>query len=190
MNTKSIKANKARDKALQMRADLWPNLPSDAVWDRKLYTGFTTLPRTLVIVSSIVDSLTKNRPAGKTYLVLWFRAYDEMLLTIEAPNVFAAESGFTGERATSTWRGRMKSLAELGFIDAVEGASGPYHYVLLRNPHKVVWALKPKIPKVLFTQLMERALDVGAKDFKQPDDPAAKPSHAKEKALAAASKAK
>jgi hypothetical protein len=174
--------NKAREKALQMRAELWPGLVEGDIWDRKLHTGFTTLPRTLVIITAIIDSLTKNHPAGRSYLVLWFRAYDEMILTIESPNVIAAESGFTGERAVSTWRSRMKSLCDLGFIEAKKGASGDYHYVLLRNPHKVVWALKDQIQDVLFTQLMERAHDIGAKDFKKPEGSgaqSAKPSAAK-----------
>jgi hypothetical protein len=59
----------------------------------------------------------------------------------------------------------MRSLVELGFIDAKEGPSGPYHYVLLFNPHKVVWDLKGKIQESTFRQLQTRAIEIGAKDM-------------------------
>ena len=56
-------------------------------------------------------------------------------------------------------------MVELGFIDAKEGPSGPYHYVLLFNPHKVVWGLKDRIQASTFRQLQTRAIEIGAKDM-------------------------
>ena len=161
------KKSKAQERSLQRRASLWPELKPDDVWNRQIHDGFMTLPRTLPIVMAIIDSLTKNQPAGQTYLSLWFRAWDEMLLVIDNPATLAAETGFNGERAVTTWRARMKALLDLGFIDAKSGPSGQFHYVLLRNPHKVVWPLKDKIQEQLFRLLMDRALEVGAEDFKE-----------------------
>jgi hypothetical protein len=89
-------------------------------------------------MSTPIDSLSKNKPAGQTYFVLWCRAWDESMLTIEIPQIFAAETGFTGERALTTWRERMRTLKQLGFIDTKTGASGEHHYILILNPHLVM----------------------------------------------------
>ncbi len=59
----------------------------------------------------------------------------------------------------------MRTLQELGFIDSKDGSSGPFHYVLLCNPHTVAWKLKEQIQEGLFRQLLDRAFDIGAKDM-------------------------
>jgi hypothetical protein len=109
------------------------------------------------LVMNIIDALTKNKPAGSTYFVMWCRTFDHSLLVIDNPMTLAVEAGFSGERALSTWKDRMRSLVELGFIDAKEGSAGPFHYVLLLNPHKVVWQLKGRIQEGTFRQLQTRA---------------------------------
>jgi hypothetical protein len=102
---------------------------------------------------------------------LWCRTFDESLLAIDNPMTLAFESGFTGERALSTWKDRMRSLVELGFIDAKEGPTGAHHYVLLFNPHKVVWNLKDRIQAGMFRELQTRAIAIGASDM-EPAKPA------------------
>ena len=67
----------------------------------------------------------------------------------------------------------MRSLVELGFIDAKEGSAGPFHYVLLLNPHKVVWQLKDRIQEGTFRQLQTRAIEIGAKDMEPAKAPTA-----------------
>lgn len=167
MNTKqaAVRRSKAQEKSLRLREEYWPALKEDDLWDRKRHQGFTTIPRTMPLLMNIIDSLSKNQPAGQAYFVLWCRAFDESLVVIENPSAFAAESGFTGERALTTWRQRMRSLQELGFIDCKDGASGPFHYVLLHNPHTVARKLKDRIQDGLFRQLLDRAFDIGAKDM-------------------------
>jgi hypothetical protein len=162
---------KAQEKALAFRAAYWPEVAEDALWHRKRCDGYTTMPRTMPILMSIIDALSKNRPAGRVYLGLWARTFDEALLVIENPASLAAESDFSGERAVSTWRQRMRTLKELGFIDAKHGSSGEFHYVLIFNPHRVVWKLKDQIQEGLFRQLWERAIDIGARDMKPPPSP-------------------
>jgi hypothetical protein len=159
---------KAQEKALVFRAAYWPEVTDESLWHRKRCDGYTTIPRTMPILMSIIDSLSKNRPAGRAYFGLWARAFDESLLVIENPASLAAEADFSGERAVSTWRQRMRTLKQLGFIDAKPGSSGEFHYVLIFNPHRVVWNLKSGIQEGLFRQLWERAIDVGAKDMQPP----------------------
>ncbi len=153
------------ERATQMRQEFWPEIQDDALWHRKRNDGFSTIPRTLPIVMAIIDSLSKNKPAGQTYFVLWCRAWDESMLTIEIPQIFAAETGFTGERALTTWRERMKTLKQLGFIDTKAGASGEYHYVLILNPHLIIRKLKSQVQSGLYMRLFERGQEIGASDI-------------------------
>ena len=159
------KISKAQEKAKALRDSVWPDLDEQMLWNRKSVSGFTTIPRTMPLIMNIIDALTKNKPAGSAYFVMWCRTFDHSLLVIDNPMTLAVEAGFSGERALSTWKDRMRSLVELGFIDAKEGPSGPYHYVLLFNPHKVVWDLKGKIQESTLRQLHTRAIEIGAKDM-------------------------
>ena len=167
MNKKqlAVRRSKAQEKSLKLREEYWPDLKDDDLWDRKKHQGFTTIPRTMSILMNIIDSLSKNQPAGQAYFVLWCWAFDESLLVIESPSKYAAECGFTGERALTTWRQRMGTLQGLGFIDCKDGSSGSFHYVLLRNPHTVARKMKGRIQEGLYRQLLDRALDIGAKDM-------------------------
>ncbi len=161
------KISKGQEKAQAMRDACWPDLDDAKLWNRKKVSGFTTIPRTMPVIMNIIDTLTKNKPAGSTYFVLWCRTFDQAILVMDNPLTLATEAGFTGERALTTWKDRMRSLVELGFIDAKEGPTGLYHYVLLFNPHKIVWDLKDRIQDSTFRQLQTRAIDIGAKDMLQ-----------------------
>ena len=162
--------SKAVERALRVRATHWPNVAEEELWHRKRCDGYTSIPRTLPILMSIIDSQTKNQPAGRTYFGVWARAFDESVVIIENPMSLAFEAGFSGERAVTTWRQRMQALKTMGFIDACKGSWGNFHFVLLRNPHKVVWKLKSKIQPQLFMQLEDRAIEIGAKDMAAPAD--------------------
>jgi len=162
---KKKRKNKMETKATKLRKEFWPSIKDEDLWDRLRNDGFTTVPRTMPLIMDIIDSLSKNKPAGQAYFVLWCHVFYESLVTIDNPLVFAAETGFSGERAVTTWKRRMKTLQELGFIDAKEGASGDFHYVLILNPHIVIQKMKDKIQDSRYRQIYNRALDIGAKDF-------------------------
>jgi hypothetical protein len=162
------RVSKAQERALQLRQDFWSEISEDKLWHRKKHAGYTSIPRTMPVLMNIIDALSKNQPAGRTYFVLWSRTYDESLLIIDNPMTLAWEAGFTGERALSTWKQRMRTLQDLGFILAKGGAAGAFHYVLLLNPHQVVWGLRAKIQEQMFRQLIDRANDIGAKDMRAP----------------------
>lgn len=171
---------KAQEKAILLRKEMWPDVSDADLWDRLRHKGFTTIPRTMPILMSIIDDLSKNKPCGQTYFALWCRAFDEALLVIENPSSLAAESGFGGERAVSTWQQRMKTLKELGFIDSRDGNSGAFHYVIIFNPHVVVRRIREQIQEQRFMQLLERAIDIGATDL---SGMGATDSHMKNKAV-------
>jgi hypothetical protein len=169
MNVKQTKSrNKKIAKKIQaMRDQLWPNANQFNLWDRKIRNGYTTLPRTMPLILQIMDDLSNGKPVSSTYLSLWCRVFDEGMVTITNPTEIAFEVGFTGQRAVNTWVSRMKILMDLGFIDAKEGSSGPYNYVLIWNPYHIIkkhfeaGAVQPKY----YTALVQRALDIGANDL-------------------------
>jgi hypothetical protein len=164
----ATRVSKGKERARRIRSENWPAVGPDLLWDRKRCHGFTTTPRTLPILMNIIDSQSKNQPAGRTYFGLWARSYDEAIVIVENPMSLAAEAGFGGERAVTTWKQRMKTLSDLGFIDAHPGTTGEFHYVLIYNPHKVVWKLREQIPNQYFMQLIDRCAEIGAADMVAP----------------------
>ena len=113
-----------------------------------------------------IDAQSKGQPAGHTLLCLWIRAPDFPFLTIDAPTIFAAETGFEGERAVDTWRRRMRSLRDLGFIEAKKGPTGDFHYVLLLNPNVGIEKLHraAKLQTALYGRFRDRLIDIGAQN--------------------------
>ncbi|MFI3218952.1 MAG: hypothetical protein QX189_07510 [Methylococcales bacterium] len=166
---KTIRKSKMEIMAIKQQKEFWPDITDEDLWNsnRKGFNdGWMPIPRTMSLIMNIIDDLSKNQPASRAYFVLWcYRRPESSLVTIENPSVFAAETGFSGERALTTWKQRMKILQELGFIDAKEGSSGAFHYVLILNPHVVIQKLKSNIQESRFRQIYSRALDIGAKDF-------------------------
>lgn len=121
-NTKKTTNSCTKPRTLQkrninLRNELWPELDENRLWNRKKENGFITIPRTMTYIIQILDSLSKGKPLGSTYLTIWCHLFDESFLVIENPKSFAFESGFQGQRCEDTWKKRMKKLQELGFIN-------------------------------------------------------------------------
>ena len=167
--------NKAKENTLQMRKHLWPDLQESDLWLREDRTrkGYTTMPRTIPLFMNLISDVSKHvtggkaMPAGRSYLVLWCRVFDEGFLKIDNEAAAALEAGYSGERNVTTWREHMRALKELGFIDYKEGPAGPFQYVLIFNPYRVVKALNAKgwVQQSSYTALFQRATDIGATDL-------------------------
>lgn len=174
MNLKQRKAraSKMSNKTLELRKKCWPDIDSKPLWVRTEKDGWTTIPCTM---PQIMDHLVlQSKPVSQTYLCLWFRVFDESMVTIESEKEMASEAGFTGQRAVTTWHSRMKNLIELGFIDAKEGQAGKYQYVLILNPYTVIKKLEKekRVPHALYIALFSRAQKVGAdEDLKEDSRP-------------------
>lgn len=143
----------------------FPGVPAAWLWHRKTNDGYISIPRTLPIAMQAIDAQSKGQPAGHTYFCLWARSPDHCVLAIENPATFAAEAGFTGERAVDTWRRRMRQLRELNFIKTTPGASGEFHYVLLLNPNAVMEWMHGNglMQRELYGRFLVRLTDVGAR---------------------------
>ena len=167
--------NKAKESNIKMRLHLWPDLKEKTLWLRedKTRKGYTTMPRTIPMIVNLINDISKQVtggkavPAGKSYLVLWCRVFDEGFVKIESEAVAALEAGYAGERNVTTWREHMAVLKDLGFIDSKDGAAGPYQYILIFNPYQVVKALHAKgwVQQSAYTALFQRAMDIGATDL-------------------------
>lgn len=170
-----VKRNKAKESDLKMREHLWPELDESMLWLREDATrvGFTTMPRTMPLIVNLINDISKQVtggkavPAGKSYLVLWCRVRDDAFLKIDSEPAAALEAGYAGERNVTTWREHLNVLKELGFIDCREGVGGPYYYILIYNPYKVIKALHAKgwVQPAAYTALFQRALEIKATDL-------------------------
>jgi len=158
---------------IELRDRLWPNHNEGHIWQRQSHDGFSTIPRTLPLMLSIMDDLSDGKPVSSTYFELWCRAFDECFVTLSKSREMAFHAGFTGQRGERTWRDRMKILAQLGFIDLKEGPSGPMSYALILNPYLVIRRLMQEkhsgVRMDKYNALMERASEVGAADLQMPD---------------------
>lgn len=159
--------NKYVKKILELRAKLWPEIDFEKeLWHRQRNDGFTSVPRTMPIIMSIIDDLTKGAPASSTYLELWCRSFDEMYVSLTRSKHMAFHSGFTGQRAERTWAEKIRKLDELGFISVKEGQAGPLSHCLILNPYLVLDRLYAAgtsgISKEKMSALWERGIEIGA----------------------------
>jgi hypothetical protein len=138
---------KIAKRQFELRKRLWPEVGDEWLWSRHTHDGFTSMPRSIPLIMSMMDDMAKGHPVSTVYLDLWCRAYDESFVTLSKPREMAFHAGFDGQRAERTWRARLMILNELGFINVKEGPSGPASYALSYNPYKVVeWHYAKKRP--------------------------------------------
>lgn len=168
-NSKRVRsrAEKIEKQIEKVRKTNWPNVQDTDLWSRKSRDGFTTIPRGLPYIMRIMDNLSTGQPLSGTYFALWCRVFDHSVVTIQNNSELAFESGFSGQRAESTWAGRMKKLEELGFIKIGASEINPFHYILILNPYLVAKRLfyERKITKSIFLSLQLRADQIGADDL-------------------------
>lgn len=165
--------SKAQKATLAMRAQLWPHISDGDLWLRADRDGFTTIPRTMPQFMEVIHDASKrvtagkSVPAGKSYLVLWCRVFDEGVVRIDVEAAAAMEAGYVGERNVTTWREHLRVLKELGFIDYAAGQAGPCQFVLLLNPYHAVKALFEKgwVQQAAYNALFQRAQEIRATDL-------------------------
>jgi hypothetical protein len=158
------------DKQTQLRKEVFGPLNPAHTWSRKTAKGFTTIPRTMPLIGAIMDALSgKGKPVATTFLELWCRSNDDGFVTLSKQSETAFASGFSGERAVSTWKERVRRLEELGFLITKPGVSGNLHYVQLWNPYIIVKFHKEQNTQGfrtdLYNALFERVQDIGAQDL-------------------------
>ncbi len=159
---KNVKIAKQRT---ELRTKLWPDVAADQLWNRQTKDGYTSIPRAMPLILSIMDSLSTGKPLSGTYLELWCRAFDEMVVDLSNHQDLSFASGFGGQRAKQTWTQRIQGLSDLGFIKLASGSSGPMSHALILNPYLVIKSLKEQIPNDRYNALLARANAIGATDL-------------------------
>ena len=167
-----IRAQRIKERAVQRRQELWPEIPMEKNWSRQGSYGFSTVPRTLALVGMIADTLAeKNKRVSSTYWGLWCRVWDTGVVIIENEYELATEAGFSGERRVYTWRDRIKQLVRLRFIEVKEGPKGPYQYVLIINPYHVLLDHRvdtgTRIQEQAWLTFVERTEEIAAQDLQK-----------------------
>lgn len=159
---------KIQKKKLETRAKLWPELDERQLWIRLKAKGWLSIPRSFPLLLRIMDMIAeKGKPLSQTYLELWCRTFDDSFLIVSDTRMMAYYSGFSGERAESTWKTRINSLQELGFIDVKRGASGPINYILIYNPYHIIKRHyeKGNVHEDAYNALLIRTSEIGATDL-------------------------
>jgi hypothetical protein len=125
-------------KRLQLRMRLWPHTNNEDLWTG--YTrDFAVIPKAMPLILSIVDDLARGGSVSSTYLGLWCRKYDEGFVTLATPQEMAFSAGLVGQRAERTWKLRLQTLSELGFIDLKEEPVTHECHALIPDP---CWVIK------------------------------------------------
>jgi hypothetical protein len=154
---------------VELRTKLWPSLKEEDLWPRKEQKGYVMIPRTMPLLLRIMDWMAKGKPVSRTYLELWCRARDECFVKLDKHTQMAFYAGYSGQRAVQSWQARLRTLDKLGFISIKDGANGPFSFALILNPHTVIKkhykAGTGGVPKGLYNALMERGVEVKAKDL-------------------------
>jgi hypothetical protein len=147
-----------------LRDQLWPG-ETDKLWHRSTEDGYSTVPRTLPLVMTLIDELKdKGRDISRVYFDLWCRQFDDCFVEVTDEESFAYSSGFTTTgRNVRSWRERIDVLRELGFISVQPNGSRKYGYILLHHPHRVVLELKAKnkISDAWWGAFSKRASEIG-----------------------------
>ena len=130
----------ATRRRLAQRKQIWPEIEDRQLWNRSEFTGFTTIPRTLSLIMSIIDVLDKKN-AARVYFDLWCRSFDDYVIEVRDEYEAAFSSGYQGQRAIRSWRERVNILEILGFIKTYKASHGAYRLILILDPHVVVEGL-------------------------------------------------
>jgi hypothetical protein len=155
--------NQAEAKREQVRDLVFPNSAQD-IYDRKVHNGYSTIPRTLGLMLSLIELLApRGKNPSRVYCELWFRTYDDKLIEVKDEEEFAYASGISVRR----WRERVDVLEQLGFIKVAPNGNRRYGYILLRNPNNVVLEMKRQekdpIPSKWWNAYVKRSVEIGYK---------------------------
>jgi hypothetical protein len=134
-------------------------------WDRHDEKGFTTVPRTLPLVATLIRHLTKRGDASRVYLDLWGRAlYDTAFIVVNDEEELADSCGYDGTRKIRTWRERADVLVNLGFIEIAPKGKRKFGYIFLVHPHDVVQRLRKakKVPDWWWSLFETRLAEIRA----------------------------
>lgn len=162
--TKLKVPKKAAERRRDLRDSLWPGAAS-IIWSRHTDDGYTTVPRTLPLIMTLINLLHKDVDASLVYMELWSRVSDEGFIEMTDESEHAYCAGYVTPRAARSFGERLRVLEKLGFIKVKPKGSWKYGYVLLVHPHDVVEVLVKNggVPEEWRTLYLQRLVQTGAR---------------------------
>jgi hypothetical protein len=130
-----------------LRNTMWAD-SDQVIYNREAETGFTTVPRTLSLVCTLLKVLGEKNDPSRVYLELWCRQRDDGFVEILDTEELASSAGFYRgpKRQARSLREALDRLAQLGFIRISAKGTRKYGYVLVLHPHDVVQRMKDEEP--------------------------------------------
>ncbi len=114
----------------------------------------------------LIKLLAPKGDPSVTYFELWARAFDEGIVSITDEDAAAYGSGYSGARAVRTWRERIDTLKDLGFIRVKSSGNRKIAHIFLPNPLDVICEMRVKHPDKVsdefWTAFVARANEIGA----------------------------
>src|SRR5437868_2495854 len=86
------------EKRADLRRQLFPDVSEDELWSRARSPGWTSVPRAMPLLLTLMDRLSKGRPVSATYLELWCRMFEQCFVKLQ-PREMAYHAGFSVQRA-------------------------------------------------------------------------------------------
>lgn len=156
------------DRRRRARRDaLWPG-SQDEVYDRKAEAGFTTVPRTLGMIMTLIKTMSGKGDPSRVYLELWMRQRDDGFVELDDLDELASVTGYyRGQtRRARSFREALERLQGMGFIRTAPKGPRKYAFVLILHPHDVVQRLRHedpgRIPDWWWSLFELRVQDIGA----------------------------
>lgn len=137
----------------EVRDGFWPD--ADSVTFPTHTGGWARVPRTIPVISTLIDELAPREKPARVYSGLW--SYDFGDGFIELPDLarFAVEVGYMSRRAERTVAERLQILEDLGFLRSKPLASRKFGYLLLLDPHRVVAPMRSNPPSQVSSAWLE-----------------------------------
>lgn len=140
-----IKRNRPADRRNRLREKLWPS-SAEEIWRSSDEKGFFCPPRTLPLLMRLLHEkrIFNGKDCGPVYLELLSRDFGQGIVEITSEDEHAYFAGYSGSRASRSWRERVRELERAGFIRLRPKPHAPQGigYVLIRHPHLVVSELQ------------------------------------------------
>jgi hypothetical protein len=156
--------NIAEGKRADLRAQQFPSENPAELWTGKNEKGFFIAPRTLPLILRLIKKLADKAIDPTTaYIDLLSRHMGAGIVEMGAEEDHAFSAGYGGNRASRTWRDRMKALEELGFIKVRGRGPRAYGYALLIHPALAVERLRDagRVPDDWWEVYVSRQMEVG-----------------------------
>ena len=143
-----IRTQTAKDRKQEaLREDLWPD-SGQRVWRASAETGYCCLPRVLPLLLRLMNDKRvigdRGGDCGTVYLELLARGREQGVVELGNEAEHAYMAGYSGSRASRSWKERLAGLEEAGFIEIKPGPNRSVGVALLVHPHLVVTHLRDR----------------------------------------------